>query len=116
MAQPTIAYNLPFPPSINHYWRIAGKRMVISGEGKTYRELVGWMIRNPVILEGRLSVKVHAYVPDKRVRDIDNLLKVLLDSLTHAGCWQDDSQIDELFIKRAGIEKPGRVVVFITEL
>lgn len=31
--------------------------------------------------------------PDMRARDIDNLLKLLWDTLTEAGVWADDSQI-----------------------
>ena len=34
-------------------------------------------------------------------RDLDNLLKGLLDALTHAGLWLDDSQVADLRIRRA---------------
>jgi crossover junction endodeoxyribonuclease RusA len=40
------------------------------------------------------------FPPDKRKRDIDNLLKSLLDSLTHAKVWKDDNQISDLRIYR----------------
>ena len=36
---------------------------------------------------------IEAWMPDKRVRDLDNLLKAPLDALTRAGFWVDDSQI-----------------------
>jgi crossover junction endodeoxyribonuclease RusA len=49
---------------------------------------------------GRLAVEIEAHVPDKRKRDLDNLFKAVLDSLTHAGVWADDSQIDALRIVR----------------
>ena len=59
-------------------------------------------------------------MPDRRKRDLDNLHKGILDGLTHAGVWKDDSQIDDLRIYRCRaatgelvIEKPGRVVVTI---
>ncbi|NBW23084.1 MAG: RusA family crossover junction endodeoxyribonuclease, partial [Caulobacteraceae bacterium] len=41
-----------------------------------------------------------AFPPDKRKRDLDNVLKSLLDALTHANVWDDDSQIDDLRIYR----------------
>jgi crossover junction endodeoxyribonuclease RusA len=101
---------LPFPPSANHYWRhlTSGKlagRTLISAEGRVFREQVmrnaqaeRWPSFNP---DQRLSVRILAYMPDKRRRDLDNLLKSALDALTHAGVWADDSQIDSLLIERA---------------
>ena len=46
----------------------------------------------------RLKVVIEAYAPDKRRRDLDNLQKALLDSLTYAGVWADDDQVDDLRI------------------
>jgi crossover junction endodeoxyribonuclease RusA len=48
----------------------------------------------------RLSVRIEAWMPDRRRRDLDNLMKSTLDSITHAGVWEDDSQIDHLSIRR----------------
>lgn len=31
---------LPYPPSINHYWRRVGSRTLISREGRRFRERV----------------------------------------------------------------------------
>jgi crossover junction endodeoxyribonuclease RusA len=63
----------------------------------------------------RLSVSILAYPPDRRKRDLDNVLKSLLDALMHAGVYSDDSQIDKLTISR---NKPldGRVIVSIDTL
>jgi crossover junction endodeoxyribonuclease RusA len=40
-------------------------------------------------------------MPDKRRRDLDNILKALLDGLTHSGVWGDDSQVVDLRIVKA---------------
>ncbi len=40
------------------------------------------------------------YPPDRRARDLDNLGKALLDALTKAGVYGDDSQIDHLTFAR----------------
>jgi crossover junction endodeoxyribonuclease RusA len=45
-----------------------------------------------------LKVEIEAWRPDKRKRDLDNLLKAVLDSLAHAGVFEDDSQIVDLRI------------------
>jgi crossover junction endodeoxyribonuclease RusA len=47
------------------------------------------------------------------VADIDNRVKAALDALTHAGVYDDDSQIDELFVARGDIVKGGRCQVMV---
>jgi len=93
---------LPYPPSINHYWRRIGSRTLISRSGRVFRAEVFSILngqRRPKML-GRLEVEVDLYPPDRRRRDVDNILKPLLDSLQHGGIYVDDSQIDELHIHR----------------
>ena len=46
----------------------------------------------------RVKVVIQAHAPDKRRRDLDNVQKALLDSLTYAGVWGDDDQVDDLRI------------------
>jgi crossover junction endodeoxyribonuclease RusA len=117
----TILPPLPFPPSVNTYWRstvIKGAvRVLISKKGRKYRSdvlsLLG-MVRNPT--GARLAVKITVYPPDKRTRDLDNLPKAILDAMTHAGFWHDDSQIDDLRIVRKEVIKGGAVDVTVTEI
>lgn len=116
-----VTLTLPYPPSINTYWRHVGQRVLISANGRRYRRAVGDAVllgigagqiaEDP--LPGRLAVLVEAAPPDRRARDLDNILKALLDALTHAGVWLDDSQIDDLRIVRRGPERGGRVVVHV---
>jgi crossover junction endodeoxyribonuclease RusA len=44
------------------------------------------------------------YPPDAR-RDIDNYNKALFDALTHAGIWEDDSQVKRMLVEWHGV--PG---------
>ena len=106
----SIELTLPFPPSANTYWRhpssgkLAGRHL-ISKRGREYRKAVISCVSDQEAdlkpLEGSLSVDVVAYMPDRRRRDLDNLLKSMLDSLTHAGVWGDDSQITDLRIRKS---------------
>lgn len=101
---------LPWPPSVNRYWRhptkgrLAGLHL-ISEEGRTYREAVALQVRaqhgTPEQIAHPMAVDIEVFMPDRRRRDLDNLLKALLDSLTYAGVWADDSLIHDLRIRRA---------------
>ena len=96
-----IEITLPWPPSVNTYWRNVNGRTVISAKGREYRETVGdQMILQKQVkhFTGRLRVEIEAFRPDKRRRDLDNLLKATLDGLAHAGVYEDDSQIVDLRI------------------
>ena len=108
---------LPWPPSVNHYWERNRNGSVRVGQaGRAYRDTVGWKCRQERIsgLRGRLAVSIKASPPDRRKRDLDNLLKAILDALQHGGAYEDDSQIDELTIKRLPPSTPGFVTVEIT--
>jgi len=115
---------LPFPPTINLYWRhiiVRGSvRNLLSAKGRRYRsrciaecQLQG--IANAG-LHGPLSVWIDVYPPDRRKRDLDNMPKAILDSLTHAGVWGDDSQVDDLRLVRGTVIKKGFVSVKISAM
>ena len=107
--------DLPWPPSVNHYWRsVPGRGVLISAKGREYRQEVYARVLIQCAakrLAGRLRVQIAAFPPDKRRRDLDNVLKACLDALTHAGVWLDDQQIDDLRIVRGA---PGGGTVQIS--
>lgn len=95
---------LPWPPSVNGYFASVRGRLILSAKGRLYREVVkarALAEKWPNFNRARVAVEFEAWMPDKRRRDLDNVLKSLCDSLTHAGVWHDDSQIDDLRIYRA---------------
>lgn len=105
---------LPWPPSVNHYWRrskLGG--MHISDEGRAYRKTVCALLARHKGVAGRVSVRIDAYPPDRRARDLDNLLKSLIDAMQHAGVYENDSKIDSLCITRCAVRKPGEVRVWV---
>ena len=108
---------LPWPPTVNHYWGRRGKRTFLSKRGRAYREAVAWAVvaaKRPHF-DGACEVKVVAYPPDRRRRDLDNILKSLFDALEHARVFEDDSQVAKYSIERADVVKGGRVDVAIRE-
>ncbi|MBI1374084.1 MAG: RusA family crossover junction endodeoxyribonuclease [Phycisphaera sp.] len=105
---------LPYPPSINHYWRMWRGRMVISREGRAFRTSVCALLaggggpRKPPS-GGRVALCMDAFPPDRRRRDLDNIQKPVLDALEHAGVYDDDGLIDLLITRRQEPLPSGRV-------
>lgn len=108
-----IVLRLPYPPSLNGYWRTFQNRQIISADGRKYRDTVMKLV-DDYKLGMRLKVEIEATMPDRRRRDVDNIFKAVLDALTHAQVWGDDNQIDDLRVYRSGeIEAPGHLWVRI---
>ncbi|WP_394627979.1 RusA family crossover junction endodeoxyribonuclease, partial [Escherichia coli] len=96
-----------------------GNTYFISEAGKRYRRDVALIVRQQWLklnLSGRLAIKIIAEPPDKRRRDLDNILKAPLDALTHAGLLIDDEQFDEINIVRGQLVSGGRLGVKIYEI
>lgn len=112
-----ITITLPWPPSVNHYWRTWRGRMLISRQGRAYREQVGAILKAAGMTPqaGPLAVHVELYPPDRRKRDVDNTFKAIGDSLQHGGAFQDDSQIVWLLLEKAEGVAGGKVIVRIAE-
>jgi crossover junction endodeoxyribonuclease RusA len=89
-----IILNLPYPPSVNSYWRANGHRRFISEEGVIFKNAVAeYVIDNNIEKMGDapLVVFISLFPRDKRRTDIDNRVKAVLDSLQDAGVYDDDS-------------------------
>jgi crossover junction endodeoxyribonuclease RusA len=113
-----IVIDLPWPPTANTYWRRNGGRYFISKRGQDYREFVAkacYAYQGLFVAEDRLRVKIKAYPPDRRKRDLDNLFKSTLDSIQHAGLYVDDCQIDKLSIERMP-EHEGKISICVEKI
>lgn len=89
-----IELHLPFPPSVNQAYRnVPGRGRV---KTKTYKD---WLTAAALSARaqhtnqrvgGPFDFELIAHKPDKRRRDIDNLIKVVLDFLKAEGFIDDD--------------------------
>lgn len=55
---------LPYPPTVNTYWRRRGSTYFISEEGKRYRRAVALIVRQQRLklsLSGRLAIPEHGH-------------------------------------------------------
>ena len=107
----------PYPPSVNGYWGFHGSHRYLTPKAKAFKaEVVLASIGHQKYGSDRLSVSIVLNPPDKRIRDIDNSIKSLLDAMCQAGLFDDDSQIDKLLVERGTIVKGGLCKVIILPL
>ena len=111
-----IHLTLPFPPSVNRYWRHVNGKTLISRAGREFRDRVGQILAHrffPKPLLEELAVAIDLHPPDHRRRDVDNYCKATLDAIEHAGVYVNDSQITHLEIDKGDPLPGGRVIVRI---
>ncbi|MFC6277036.1 RusA family crossover junction endodeoxyribonuclease [Psittacicella hinzii] len=125
---------LDFPVSVNAMYKtiIRGK-FTQRAHSKRYREYRALTI--PVVKRAireqawkkapetvALTLHVTEYCPDRRRRDIDNVIKPIMDILTEAGVYDDDSQIKRLEVSKINADDQddkslrGKVKVLIKAL
>lgn len=129
----TLELELPWPPTVNHYKSVG--KLVRTKTGKLYQQRHNsdatkqfyWQVWSIIVAlrthkglksfhDATISMEIHAYPPDKRKRDLDGILKVLLDALQRAGVYDDDFQIARLYVERKNTIAEGKVIVRIEEL
>lgn len=103
------------PPSTQHIYAHRGSITYMTKVGKDYKEMCQWEIKSqykgkPTLDD--ITVIIELYFKDKRKRDVDNFNKILLDSGTKM-LWADDSQIQELTIRKFIDDKNPRIEMFI---
>ena len=117
--------SLPWPPSMNRYWMPipGGRGMTLTRDARQYRKLAADAVQKVLgscqsdyIFHGRVRLDVELRAPDRRNRDLDNHLKAIQDAMTHCSIWKDDSQIDELTVRRGQVFPGGKAEIIITEL
>ena len=112
---------LPWPPSVNHYWVRAGRRVVLSDAATEFRRAALQALAQHRIqhrpawpFTGRVAIRVVLHPPNRARRDIDNHGgKAALDALTHALVLSDDEQVDTLIIQRGNVVRGGCAVITI---
>lgn len=126
---------LPWPPSVNNYKKIG--KIVKTAKGKLYQQRINsnetkmfyfqvyilakklkrpeselYCFRDDISLEATVCL----YPPHQKRYDLDNRLKVLMDSLMHARIIHDDSQISRLIVEKKGMIESGQTIVTIKEI
>jgi len=108
---------LPWPPTINTYWRCVKNRVLLSKRGREYKRAVKTLSTQwPSFGDKRLSVLIVLMPATRHELDIDNRMKPMLDVLEENHVMNNDSQVDSLLVFRGPVMKPGKVIISIQTL
>lgn len=88
-----VTVTLPYPPQANHMHTVARGRKISSSSYRAWRDECGLrlMAQRAPMTAGPFSIDLQITRPDRRRRDIDNLIKPCLDAIKSAGLIEDDS-------------------------
>lgn len=108
---------LPYPPAANNLYAVVRGRKILSAAGRIYQQTVRKTLMEqrtpPFMPDARIAYELQVFPPDKRRRDLSNVLKAFEDALTKAGIWGDDSQVDYLVVRRMKPHPGGQLIVNI---
>lgn len=105
---------LPYPPSANTAYRN------VPGKGRVKTERYNAWIQHatvktvppPGLVAGRIDLVMQLTPPDRRKRDLTNVIKCTEDFLVRRGVIEDDSLVESLYIRWWREGEPGvRVMV-----
>lgn len=103
------------PQSTNHIYRHNGNRVYMTPAGKSLKTDYQWQFKSQhkkKPIEGDVDLRIELFFGDKRIRDIDNYNKILLDAASNI-VWLDDAQIQSLLIVKNYDKKNPRIVMTI---
>lgn len=103
--------HLPYPPSANRLWRRSGRTIHKSAHYVAWLWDAGALAKTqkPHPIVGPYKLTIQARRPDKRRRDLDNLIKPTNDLLASIGVIGDDCQCEMISARWVTNGKPFTV-------
>lgn len=102
------------PISINDYWGYVGKRVYVKRKGKQFKETIHKLLKEekkPKIL-GPVCVRITFGFKGSRKRDLDNMIKPLIDCLKNV-VFEDDDQIYRYQLEKRNMQDKDFIHIFI---
>lgn len=116
-------FSLPWPPTVNHYHqpirRGNGVRIIKGAKAREYAKEAGKVIDalglSCEAIAGQVSISITLHPPTLAAYDVDGRPKGILDALTEAGFWLDDSQVQRMTVEKGEKVAGGAVKISITK-
>ena len=113
-----VTFAMPYPPTANNLFvnRKGGRAKSPAYHAWMTEALWRLQASKPGTVEGAYHLEIFAAAPDRRARDIDNLIKPLSDAITQAGIVSDDSMAQSVYATwEAEPVKGGAIRVVVTQ-
>ncbi len=110
-------------PSVNHIWKISKNGIIYkTKDGKIFIQTIAELVQVEMLskriktIKGRVVVYIRYYYTG-RGKDIDNILKGILDGLQMGKAFENDSQVVELNIlkKKSDNKKIEKLYITVQE-
>ena len=92
------------PLSINQAYRYSNNRCYLTKEAKEYKSKIQEIIKDENKIKGKVKLYVQFGFKDKRKRDVDNYLKIFIDSIKNI-LIEDDSEIISIIASKINSNK-----------
>ena len=116
---PDYEFTLPYPPTVNHYHQPVrqgrGVRIIKGAKARAYQvDAVAAIVAAGLDAEGvdgpvRITITLNP--PTLARYDVDGRPKGILDALTDAGFWLDDSQVQSMTVEKGVKVKGGNALI-----
>ena len=108
-----LRYTLPYPPSTNGLFFNASRGRAKTGHYRAWLKAAGEEIlaQGRSRVRGPVAISILVGRPDKRRRDISNLIKGVEDLLVTMQVIDDDSNVERVSAQWSG--EPGSCVVLV---
>lgn len=104
------------PPSVNNYWLDSGRAKKRLSKRALHFKAVMERFINPCRYDGKVAVNIQFAPPDAKVRDIDNIVKPIFDSLSKCGLILDDRQVEKLVVERLPVRNFPALIIYVKKI